>query len=96
MVDMAKLKEEALKRKRDHEEAERRKQMKPQKSASSSARRAAKPGGAKRSGASAQGKEHTSKGQAAPKKKRSVSRWVLDILLFLGALLVLTLMFNPF
>lgn len=97
MVDMAKLKEEALQRKRQHEEKELKKQLDKSKrpakrsSTSSSRNRARTAGGANPSAQRALA--HTAKPQ---KRKRSVSRWVLDILLFVGALLVVLMMFNPF
>ncbi|NLW03995.1 MAG: hypothetical protein GX029_02020 [Pseudomonadaceae bacterium] len=92
MVDMAKLKEDALQRKRQHEEKELRKQVagskKPARRTSGSR------GGKTRGNASAQ--RDLAERPKAKKSKRSVSRWVLDILLFLGALIVVILMFNPF
>lgn len=93
MVDMAKLKEDALQRKRQHEEKELRKQVsgskKPARRASATKSRASKT----RSAAPQRGAAERPK---AKKAKRSVSRWVLDILLFLGALIVVIIMFNPF
>ncbi|WP_114418362.1 hypothetical protein [Marinospirillum perlucidum] len=105
MVDMAKMKEQALQRKREHEEKELRKQMGGSKS---SARRGSSRGSS-RSGSS-RGRSQT-RGRANPsaqralaaqqqrkpkKRKRSISRWVLDILLVLGALLVIVVFLNPF
>jgi len=99
MVDMAKMKEQALQRKREHEERELRKQMKGSKSSSrrsassNSGRGRSRAGG--RSNPSAQ--RALAQQRVQPKKrKRSISRWVLDILLVLGALLVIVIMFNPF
>lgn len=96
MVDMAKLKEDALQRKRQHEEKELRKQVsrskRPARRAPASRTSTAK-GGARN--ASAQ-RALTAKRPQPKKRKRSVSRWVLDILLFLGALIVVVIMFNPF
>lgn len=96
MVDMAKLKEEALQRKRQHEEKELRKQV-------SRSKRPARRSSASRSRTSpAKGAARNPSAQRAlartrPKKaKRSVSRWVLDILLILGALMVVIFMFSPF
>ncbi|HKM15573.1 MAG TPA: hypothetical protein VJY63_06595 [Marinospirillum sp.] len=96
MVDMAKLKEDALQRKRQHEEKELKKQVsgskKPARRTSASGSRGSKTRGSARN--SAQGNMVAQpKGK---KNKRSVSRWVLDILLVLGALIVVMLMFNPF
>jgi len=96
MVDMAKLKEDALQRKRQHEEKELRKQV-------SRSKRPARRAPASRSSTARSGTRNPSAQRALaakrtqPKKrKRSVSRWVLDILLFLGALIVVIIMFNPF
>lgn len=96
MVDMAKLKEDALQRKRQHEEKELRKQV-------SSSKRPARKAPASRNSA-AKGRTRGSSSQRAlatkrpqtKKRKRSISRWVLDILLFLGALIVVIIMFSPF
>jgi len=99
MVDMTKMKEQALQRKREHEERELRKQMGGSKSSSrrpssrSDSRGRSRAGG--RSNPSAQ--RALAQQQARPKKrKRSISRWVLDILLVLGALLVMVIVLNPF
>lgn len=100
MVDMAKMKEEALQRKRQHEEKELKKQLgldkRPARRSSSSASR-------ERTRTTARGTARNPSAQRAlaqrpqPKKrKRSVSRWVLDILLVLGALLVVLVMLSPF
>lgn len=97
MVDMAKLKEEALQRKRQHEEKELKKQLDKSKrpakrsSTSSSRNRPRNAGGANPSAQRA-----LTRTAQPQKRKRSVSRWVLDILLFVGALLVVLIMFNPF
>lgn len=96
MVDMAKLKEDALQRKRQHEEKELRKQVarskRPARKPSASGSRASARGAANNPSA-----QRALANKAQPKKrKRSVSRWVLDILLFLGALIVVIFMFNPF
>lgn len=94
MVDMAKLKEDALQRKRQHEEKELRKQVSGSKRPArrSSASRGRKTRGNARNAA----QPNTATPSKARKKKRSVSRWVLDILLFLGALMVVIFMFSPF
>ncbi len=94
MVDMAKLKEDALQRKRQHEEKELRKQVSGSKRPArrSSASRGSKTRGNARNAA----QPNTATPSKARKKKRSVSRWVLDILLFLGALMVVIFMFSPF
>ena len=98
MVNMNKMKEEALRRKREHEKKELEKQMAASKAAS-------KRSGRKRSHGSASGRRSNPSAQRAlaqqqqlrPKKrKRSVSRWVLDILLVLGALLVIVIILSPF
>jgi len=95
MVDMAKLKEDALQRKRQHEEKELRKQVSRSKRPArrTSASRSKAKGGARN--ASAQRALATKRTQPK-KRKRSVSRWVLDILLFIGALIVVVVMFSPF
>lgn len=100
MVDMSKMKEEALRRKREHEEKELRKQMSSSKRrassrASSRGGRSSARGGA-RENPSAQRALAQRQGAQPRKKKRSVSRWVLDILLVLGALLVLVIILSPF
>ena len=97
MVDMAKLKEQALERKRQHEEKELRKQVsrskRPARRTSASGSRGNTAKGAARNPSAQRALEK----RAQPKKrKRSVSRWVLDILLFLGALITVIIMFNPF
>ncbi|SFW98471.1 hypothetical protein [Marinospirillum alkaliphilum] len=99
MVDMAKMKEEALQRKRQHEEKELKKQLgldkRPARRSSSASRERTRTAG--------RGTTRNPSAQRAlaqrpqPKKrKRSVSRWVLDILLVLGALLVVLVMLSPF
>ncbi len=97
MVDMAKLKEQALERKRQHEEKELRKQVsrskRPARRTSASGSRSSTARGAARN-PSAQ--RALAKRTQPRKRKRSVSRWVLDILLVLGALIVILIMFNPF
>lgn len=97
MVDMAKLKEDALQRKRQHEEKELKKQVlgnkKPARRTSASGSRGSRTRGSARN-SSAQG--NAAQQPKVKKNKRSVSRWVLDILLVLGALIVVMLMFNPF
>lgn len=94
MVDMAKLKEEALQRKRQHEEKELKKQLnkgkKPRNSSASSSR------SSRGSTARNPSAQRALAKQPPKKRKRSVSRWVLDILLFLGALLIMVMMINPF
>ncbi|MBE0506041.1 MAG: hypothetical protein IBX50_04880 [Marinospirillum sp.] len=94
MVDMAKLKEEALQRKRQHEEKELKKQLnKGKKPRSSSASSSRSNRGSVARNPSAQ---RALAKQPPQKRKRSVSRWILDILLFLGALLIMLMMINPF
>lgn len=94
MVDMAKMKEQAMQRKREHDEKELRKQL-------GSSRRPAP----RRSSRAAPKSSSSRRGQPAPaaaprakpkKAKRSISRWALDILLFLGTLLALIVWLVPF
>ncbi len=94
MVDMAKLKEDALRRKQEHEEKELKRQMQRRKSAAPRKKNTASSRTAQRPAARG---ARTQVVQAQPKKrKRSISRWVLDILLVLGALLVMVMFINPF
>jgi len=96
MADMSKMKEQALQRKREHEERELRKEMGKSKRRPSSrgdSRGRSRAGG--RGNPSAQ--RALAQQRTQPKKrKRSISRWVLDILLVLGALLVIVMVLNPF
>lgn len=99
MVDMAKMKEQALRRKQEHEEKELRRQMKRSKSASrrSSSRSANRSNAGGRGRANPSAQRALAQQRTRPKKaKRSISRWVLDILLVLGALFVILMIFNPF
>lgn len=95
MADMSKMKEQALQRKREHEERELRKQMDKSKRRPSRSSSRGRSGAGGRSNPSAQ--RALAQQSARPKKrKRSISRWVLDILLVLGALLVMVMVLSPY
>lgn len=105
MVDMAKLKEDALRRKHEHEQMERRRNARKRQSArrQSGATKQEVAGSSRstrntsaRGSAKAQPQRKTSTHPAHKKKKRSVSRWVLDILLVLGGLFIVLMIVNPF
>lgn len=102
MTDISKLREDALRRKQEHEELERRKQLNamtgssraPTRGRNTSARstankRTSASGNFKKSGKSkTSSAQSTKRANYAKGKKRATNRWVIDILLVLGALLV--------
>lgn len=95
MVDMSKLKDDALRRKQEHEELERRKQLASM-SSSNSKRGGVRGASATRNSPRNRNLKKTAtqnkpenlnrKGVNTPKK--NMNRWVIDILLVLGALIV--------
>lgn len=95
MVDMSKLKDDALRRKQEHEELERRKQLASMTSSGnnrgaargrSTNRNVSSSRNLKKTTAQNRSKNLNKRGVKAPKK--NMNRWVIDILLVLGALIV--------
>lgn len=93
MADMNKLKEDALRRKQEFEDKKRSEEFRKQRDRS-------KRSSHKKHDRDASGRGR--KGQAKPampvrkKAKKTPMRWVVDILLVLGTLLVLIMLFNPY
>ena len=88
MADMNKLKQDALRRKQEFEDKKRSEEFRKQKN------RSVKSGRQKREKAAAAAKQKQAMQKKKPKK--SPARWVVDILLVLGALLLLIVLFNPY
>ncbi len=93
MADMNKLKEDALRRKQEFEDKKRSEEFRKQRDRSNRSSH-------KKRDRDASGRGR--KGQAKPamqvrkKAKKTPMRWVVDILLVLGTLLVLIMLFNPY
>ena len=93
MANMQKLKEDALRRKHEHEEKQRKEELRKMKSGRPrSGKERERP-----SARNQRGKTDTPAPVSARRKpKKTPARWVVDILLVLGALMLLVMMFNPY
>ncbi|WP_157834584.1 hypothetical protein [Oceanospirillum beijerinckii] len=85
---MNKLKQDALRRKQEFEDKQRAAEFRKQRD------RSVKSGRKKREQAAAAAKQK--QGMQKKKPKKSPARWMVDILLVLGAMLVLIMLFNPY
>lgn len=94
MANMQKLKADALKRKHEHDEKQRQEELRKLKSGRPRQSRDRE----RPAGRNARGRNNAAPTQAPVhrKPKKTPTRWVVDILLVLGALMLLVMMFNPY
>ena len=98
MQNMKKLKEDALRRKREFEEKQRNQELQQQRRTSGGRPRPDRHRSAATRNQKAADSRHKAQAPAAHHKKprKTPARWVLDILLILGTLMVLVMLFNPY